>query len=216
MDLFGKKKTPEEMTREWIHNLKHEQRQVERSIKKADQEIVKLKNEMKKEAKNAQGDLKRMQAVKILARTIVQSNKQITHLYGVKGQINSVILHIKEQNANNKMMKTMQRSAQITSLMGRLIKLPELQATAHKMSMEMQKAGLMSEMVDEAFDQLDDPDMEDDVDAEIDKVVMEVTNLRLNQIGDIKNKNLNKQEELEDKTDDKDLDAMRQRLKALS
>jgi len=151
-----------------------------------------------------------------LARTIIQSNKQIAHFYGIKVQVNSVILHIKEQTANNKMMKTMQRSAQITSLMGRLVKLPELQATAQKMSMEMQKAGLVSEMVDEIMGQLDDPDMEDDVDAEIDKVVMEVSNLRLNQIGDIKNKNLNKQEELEDKTDDKDLDAMRQRLKALS
>jgi len=214
MDLFGKKKKPEECTKEWIRDLKHEQRQIERSIRKANLEVQKLKTEMKKEVKNAQGDTKRTQAIKVMARTIVQSNKQIAHLYGIKVQINSAALHIKEQIATNKMMKTMQRSAQITSVMGKLIKLPELQATAQKMAMEMQKMGLVSEMVDEVMDQLDDPDMEEQVDDEIDKVVMEVTDMHLNQIGDIKNKNLNKENEVEDKVDDYDL--MKQRLQALS
>jgi len=48
MDLFGKKKTPEECTKEWIRDLKHEQRQIERSIRKANLEVQKLKTEMKK------------------------------------------------------------------------------------------------------------------------------------------------------------------------
>lgn len=211
--VFGTKKTPEQMTKEWVRELKHQQRQIERSIRKSEQEVQKLKMEMKKEVKNAMGDPKRMQAIKVIARSIVQANKQIAHFYGIRGQINTAVMRIKEQTANNKMVKTMHSSAQITTMMGKLIKLPELQKTAQKMTAEMQKAGLVSEMVDETFDQLDDPDIEEIVDAEIDKVVLEVTNLHLNQIGDIKNKNLNKSQELESKTEDVDL---AQRLKELS
>jgi len=215
--IFGKKKSPEELTKEWTANLKHEQRQLQRSIRKAELENHKLKVELQKEAKNSQGDAKRAQALKVMARGIVQSNKQIAHLYSTRGQINSALLHIKEQSANLKMMKTMQKSAQITSLMGKLVKVPELQATTQKMAMEMEKAGLISEMVDDALSQMDDPDMEDNVDAEIDKVVMDVTDMHLNQIGDIKNENIDKEDnEDEEKADDADLDAMKQRLKALS
>lgn len=92
--IFGKKKTADELAKEWTRNLKHEQRAIQRQIRAAEKESNKLKKEMKKVAKEAQGDPKRLQAVKILAKAVVQQNKQIAHLYGVKQQMNSVVLQV--------------------------------------------------------------------------------------------------------------------------
>ncbi|ETO21192.1 hypothetical protein RFI_16013, partial [Reticulomyxa filosa] len=90
--LFGKQKTPEELSKEWIKELKSQQRQIQQQIRKADRENQKLKAEMKAEAKRAQGDPQLMKAVKIMAKGVVQSNKNIARMYSTKTQINSVIL----------------------------------------------------------------------------------------------------------------------------
>merc|ERR1712156_483843 len=101
-----------------------------------------------------------------------------------------------------KMAKSMKQSAQISKMMGRLVKLPELQGTMMKMSMEMQKNGLIQEMVDDAIDDamgLDD----DDVDEEVDKVIMEITDMNFADIAAVNGK-LPKQQEApqEDKDED--------------
>lgn len=48
-------------------------------------------------------------------------------------------------------------------------------ASLRKMAEEMSKAGLMSEMMDEAFEMIEDPDLEDEADEEVDKVMFELT-----------------------------------------
>merc|ERR1712032_1196695 len=162
---------------------------------------------------NVQGDKHRLQAIKVMARTIVQTDKQIARLYSTKAQMNSVVLQIKEQQATLKMAKAMKQSAQISSMMGRLVKLPELQGTMQKMSMEMQKNGLIQEMMDDAMDDVMGVS-DDDVDEEVDKVIMEITDMNLAEIGQI-NGNLPKQEEEEKEEiveDDDAMDKMQARL----
>merc|ERR1711920_1012093 len=106
------------------------------------------------------------------------------------------------------MAKAMKQSAAISKMMGRLVKLPELQGTMMKMSMEMQKNGLIQEMVDDAMDDamgLDD----DEVDDEVDKVIMEMTDMNFADIAAV-NGTLPKQKQEEKAEDDKDddMDAM--------
>jgi len=144
MSLFGKKKSPQELTKEWTKQLKQEQRQLKSQIRKAEQENQKLKLELKKEAKNVQGDKKRMQAIRIMAKGVVQHNKNIARLYQTRTQINSCILGIKEQEANIKLQQTMTKSAKITAAMSQLVKLPEIQKTTMAMQQEMQKNGINS------------------------------------------------------------------------
>merc|ERR1711941_253435 len=101
---------------------------------------------------------------------------------------------IKEQQATLKMAKSMKQSAQISKMMGRLVKLPELQGTMMKMSQEMQKNGLIQEMVDDAIDDamgLDD----DDVDEEVDKVIMEITDMNFADIAAVNGKLPKQQQE---------------------
>ena len=102
--FFGKKKTADELAKEWTRNLKHEQRQIQRQIRNAEKETKKLKQEMKKVAKEAQGDPQRLQAVKVLAKAVVQQNKQVAHLYGVKAQMNSVVLQVRFELRSRKQM----------------------------------------------------------------------------------------------------------------
>merc|ERR1712083_1167104 len=172
-----------------------------------------MQAEMKKEAKNVQGDKQRLAAIKIMAKSIVQTDKQIARLYGTKAQMNSVVMQIKEQQATIKMAKSMKQSAQISSLMGKLVKLPELQGTMQKMQMEMQKNGLVQEMVDDAMDDVMGIS-DDEVDEEVDKVIMEITDMNLADIGAI-NGNLPKQKEEEKEEiveDDNEMNNMQARL----
>merc|ERR1712025_935741 len=98
----------------------------------------------------------------------------------------------------------MKQSTQISRAMGRLVRLPELQGTMQKMAMEMQKNGLIQEMVDDAMDDAMGVD-DDDVDEEVDKVIMEITGETLAGIGALNGK-LPKQEEKVDDVDDDEED----------
>ena len=78
--MFGKKKTPQELSREWTRNMKREMRQMDRQIRKSQLNKKKMQAEMKKEAKNVSGDKQRMAAIRIMAKSIVQQAK-ISALY---------------------------------------------------------------------------------------------------------------------------------------
>jgi len=215
--IFGKQKSPDELSKEWIKELKSQQRQIQQQIRKAERENHKLKAEMKVEAKRAQGDPQMMKAVKILAKGVVQSNQNIARLYNTKTQINSAVLGIKEQQASLKMAKTMQKSAKITASMSHLVKVGEVQESATKMAMEMQKMGIIQEMVDDAFESVEPEDMEEDAEKIIDQVVFDVTNVHLSEMTEA-NKDLKKDEE-KDKDEDEDEENMQdlnKRLQALS
>mmetsp|Transcript_36852 Transcript_36852/g.60686 ORF Transcript_36852/g.60686 Transcript_36852/m.60686 type:complete len:215 (-) Transcript_36852:139-783(-) len=213
--MLGKKKTSQELSREWQREMKKEMRQTERQIRKAEANKKKMQAEMKKEAKNVNGDKQRLAAIRIMAKSVVQQEKQIAHLYGVKTQMNSVVLQIKEQQATIKMTNALKQSATVSHIMGRLVKLPELQSTMQKMSMEMQKHGLVQEMIDDQMDDVLNVD-DDAVEDEIDKVVMEMTDMTLADIGSITG-NLPKQqqEEKEDENDEDEMKKMQARLSSL-
>lgn len=62
---------------------------------------------------------------------------------------------------------------QVMKVVNDLIKVPELNQTMQQMSREMMKAGLIEETMGEMMDDaLDTDDIEEDADAEVDKVSM--------------------------------------------
>ena len=61
------------------------------------------------------------------------------------------------------------------SAMNQAIKLPEIQATMMNMSREMQRAGLIEEVMCETMESLDEDGVEEESDAEVSKVVAELT-----------------------------------------
>jgi division protein CdvB (Snf7/Vps24/ESCRT-III family) len=61
----------------------------------------------------------------------------------------------------------LQKSTEVMKAMNNLMKLPQLSQTLTTMAREMEKAGLIEEMVEDA---LDNEDIEDDVEEEVNKV----------------------------------------------
>ena len=58
--------------------------------------------------------------------------------------------------------------------MNKLVKLPELQKTMMEMQREMERSGLIEEVVGDALDELDGDDVEEETELQVNKVVEEL------------------------------------------
>jgi charged multivesicular body protein 3 len=206
--MFGKKVDPKEQAREWTRNLKKEMRSIDRDIREIQREQLKIKQDIKKQAKK--GDKK---ALSILAKSMVKSNKTITNLVGAKAEINSAVMQINEQIATMKVVGAMQQSAGLMRTMNRLVNVPQIQQTTMSMAREMQKAGVISEMVNDAFESIDDEDVEEMAEDEVNKIIQEITDGKFDSIAAIANQGKAKeQEEEEEEEDEEEAKVMADRL----
>lgn len=121
--------------------------------------------------------------VRMLARELVQLRKHKLRLHQSRAQIDSVGMKVNEQYQLQKLQTLMKESAAIMHDVNVLVKIPELQATMRELEKELMKLGIISEMVDDTMESLDD-DLEDEegeeeINALIDKVVAGVMDDRL-------------------------------------
>ncbi|XP_077992302.1 charged multivesicular body protein 3-like [Glandiceps talaboti] len=172
MGLFGSEKVdPKKQVDEWTRKLRKEQRGIDRQIRSIQREEDKVKRQIKTHAKKGEKDV-----CLILAKEVVQSKKAVNRLYAGKAQMNSVSMHMKNQLALLKISGVMQKSGDVMKAMQTLIKLPEISATMMEMSKEMMKAGIIEEMMDDVFENLEDQDeLEEAAQEEVDKILFEVT-----------------------------------------
>lgn len=99
-----------------------------------------------------------------------------------------------------KVTGALQKSTEIMKLSNSLIKLPQISQTMREMSMEMTKvrgclityciltrtcyqSGIMEEMMEDTLEMDEDEEIEEEADAEIDKVLFELTSGKLGQAG---------------------------------
>eukprot|EP01062_Namystynia_karyoxenos_P022707 TRINITY_DN18725_c0_g2_i1.p1 TRINITY_DN18725_c0_g2~~TRINITY_DN18725_c0_g2_i1.p1 ORF type:complete len:217 (+),score=125.23 TRINITY_DN18725_c0_g2_i1:92-742(+) len=169
--LFGvKQKTPQEMVKDWDKQLRAEQRKLDRQVRGIELQEAKVVKEAKAAAKK--GD---KEVVQILAKQIVGSKRAKKRIVIAKAQMNSISLQLKQQLAQVKIAGAMQKSAEITGKMNSLLKVQDCQEVMRALQMEMLKAGVIQETMDEAIDDaLGDEDLEDEADAEVAKIVDEV------------------------------------------
>jgi charged multivesicular body protein 3 len=149
-----------------------------------------------------------------LARELVRSKKAKERLHVSKAQLNSVQLHLQHNLSQYKMAGCIKSSAEVMASMNSAIRLPEIHQTMVMMATEMQKAGLIEEMID---DLMDNEEVEDEADEEIDKVLMELnlnTAAALPSTGGAKPLQV-EEPEPEPVEDDIETVAMQQRLNAL-
>merc|ERR1712168_98549 len=180
MGLFGAAKAdPKKQVNEMSQLLRRETRAIERQIRDIERQQQKTTQMLKQNAKK--GD---KAACRILAKEIVNSKKAVSRMYQSKAQLNSVMMNMKTQLATIRLTGAVEKSTTVMASMSKLIKLPELQKTMTNMSREMEKMGIMDEMMEDAMGALDDDDIEDAVDAEVDKVLFELTAGQLGQMPD--------------------------------
>ncbi|GAA5860072.1 hypothetical protein JCM5296_005806 [Sporobolomyces johnsonii] len=170
--------TPQERVRKWQQQLKKEQRVLDREIHQLDLAANKVKAEVKKLA--TKGDTKN---AKLLAREIVRSNRQKQRLQTSKASLNSIHMQLGHQLAMVKVTGTLQASADIMKASNSLINVPQLSGTMREMSAEMMKAGIMTEMMDDTMEMLDDDEdeLEEEAQGEVDKVLWQITDGKLGQ-----------------------------------
>jgi len=167
MSLFGKRPTTEEVVKKWKRELRKEDRELDKNIRSIEIEEQKLKRSIKELAKK--GD---KASAKVLAKEIVQSRKAKERIYKSKAQLNSVAMQLSSSLSMMKVAGVMQKSTQIMGMMNNLVKLPQINQVMMAMAREMEKAGLIEEIME---DVMDDPDVDEQADEELDKVVEEIT-----------------------------------------
>ncbi|XP_065191045.1 charged multivesicular body protein 3-like [Sycon ciliatum] len=183
MGLFGKEpeKSPREQVREWRTKLRRETRTLDKQIRSIQGEEAKVKKSLKDAAKKGQKDV-----CNILAKEMVRSRKAVNKIYASKAQINSVMMQMQNQLATQRMAGAMAKSTEVMQSMNQLMRVPEIAAVMRELSKEMTKAGIIEEMMDDAFESaLGDEDEEEAAEAEVDKILFEVTNGILGQAGPV-------------------------------
>jgi len=165
-----KKPDPKEMVRKWQATLRAEQRKIDRSVREIQLEEQKAKKAALEAARR--GDTS---AARSLAKEIVHSRRAVGRLYVQKAQMISVGNALAGQMAMVRVAGTLQRSTEVMSMVGKMVRLPEIGATMAGMQREMARAGLVDEVIGEALDDaLGGPEEEEEADAEVERVLEEV------------------------------------------
>ncbi|KAF4084033.1 charged multivesicular body protein 3 [Ictalurus punctatus] len=173
MGLFGKtqEKPPKDLINEWSLKIRKEVRVIDRQIRDIQREEEKVKRSIKDAAKKGQKDV-----CIILAKEMIQSKKAVNKLYASKAQMNSVLLSMKNQLSVLRMAGALQKSTEVMKAMQNLVKIPEIQATMRELSKEMMKAGIIEEMLEDTLEGMEDEEeMEEAAEAEVDRILYEVT-----------------------------------------
>ena len=218
MGLFGKSKPadPKEQVNEWCKKIRKEGYNLDRQINAIKREEAKVTRSLKEAAKK--GD---KESCQILAKELINSRKAVTKLYTAKANLNSVQMQMKSQLATLKVAGTLQTSAEVMKSMSQLVKLPEIQKSMLELSREMMKAGVIEEMMEDVMEPLgEEEEMEEAAQAEIDKVILEITTGKLKDapraLADtLPAAGAEAAEEEEAVEDDGELEEMQSRLEAL-
>jgi len=218
MGLFGKSKPadPKEQVNEWCKKIRKEGYNLDRQINAIKREEAKVTRSLKEAAKK--GD---KESCQILAKELINSRKAVTKLYTAKANLNSVQMQMKSQLATLKVAGTLQTSAEVMKSMSQLVKLPEIQKSMMELSREMMKAGVIEEMMEDVMEPLgEEEEMEEAAQAEIDKVILEITTGKLKDapraLADtLPAAGAEAAEEEEAVEDDGELEEMQSRLEAL-
>jgi len=82
---------------------------------------------------------------------------------------------LQAQVATIKVQGAMQRSAEVFHAMNELVKVPEIASTMRDMAREMERAGLIEELMNDAFESVEGDGVETAADEEVNKIMAELT-----------------------------------------
>lgn len=109
------------------------------------------------------------------ARELVRTRKASARLITSKAQLSSVQMQVQETFAVRKIEGSIKASVGIMKDVNSLVRLPALHETMQQLSMELMKAGIIEEMVDDILPEDGDMLMEDEeAEGEVDKVLGEI------------------------------------------
>lgn len=206
--LYGP--THEERVRAWQVKLRSESRQLDREMRQLDIATNKARQSVKQLA--SKGDVK---SARILAKEVVRSTRQKDRLSVSKARLGSIGTQLSQQMAMVKVTGSLQKSTEIMKLSNALVKFPQISQTMREMSMEMTKAGIMEEMLEDTFDVDEDEELDEEADAEVDKVLFELTNGKLGQAGSVSTELPPVQDKEKEEETERNMEKYREQLNGL-
>lgn len=112
---------------------------------------------------------------RLLAKAIVQARTQVTRISVQKARIADVDMQIANMASMARVSGAFEKSTQVMKSMSKLVKAPELAGAMREMQAEMAKMGIVEEIMEDAFDEMDDDSVEEAADEEVEKIMFDLT-----------------------------------------
>jgi len=171
--------SPEEQKRKCTQIMRANERKLDREIlnlKTLDSKTRNLILQASKRAQRNPSQAKQASAeTRIFARELLRVRKQHQRLTTSKATLNSVQMQVNEAFGMRKIEGSMKNSVGIMKDVNTLVRLPELTGTMQELSMELVKAGIIEEMVEDSMpnDELLEGE-DEEAESEVDKVLGEI------------------------------------------
>lgn len=148
----GSKKNGDE-----VEQVKGWKRELEKQARRMDRDIVNIQRAEQRSISECKALAKkgRTGAVRILAKEIANTRRTIARLYNAKAQLNSVASTLQTSISMMKLQGCMVKSAEVMTAMNKLMNVNEISATMASMAREMERMGLVDEVVGEAFESME-------------------------------------------------------------
>ncbi|OAA46173.1 charged multivesicular body protein 3 [Metarhizium rileyi] len=199
-------------------------RKLDRDIAVNKQNEIKIKNLIVQADKRAQRDPARakqaQKEVRDFAHEMIRQRRASARTITSKAQLSSVQMQVNEAFAVRKIEGSIRASVGIMKDLNSLIRLPAMAQTMQELSMELMKAGIIEEMVEDILPEDGDALIEDE--GEVDKVLGEILkdrkepSLPIAPVPEPQKQDVEEEEEEEEEEDaEAMMNQMRNRLDAL-
>ncbi|KAM3175059.1 hypothetical protein ACTXT7_009274 [Hymenolepis weldensis] len=168
MNLFGRKKTPQEQLRENNRVLRRTMGELDRERARLEMQENKLKADIVKMAKQNQ-----METVKIMAKDLVRTRNYITNMIKMKANIQAVSLSMQTLKSTAQMSDSMKQVTKTLILMNKKMNLPELQKILMNFEKESAKMEMKQEMISDVMDDVFDQEGDDEATENIVQQVLD-------------------------------------------
>lgn len=127
---------------------------LDKAIRELDRERMALQNqekkliaEIKKTAKEGQ-----MDAVKVMAKSLVRNRHAVTKLYGLKSQLQAVSLRVQTLKSTQAMADAMRGATRAMRVMNKRMNLPSIQNIMREFEKQNERMEMTSEVMGDAID----------------------------------------------------------------
>ncbi|XP_076059875.1 charged multivesicular body protein 2b-like isoform X2 [Oratosquilla oratoria] len=158
--------------------LKDQMRENERGLRKVGRDVERDRRELEREEKKLELEIKRLakspankEAVRVLAKQLVQIRKQKARTYAANSRITSVAAQQKAMHANVKLSNAMGTASKTMANMNKIMKPEDIAKNMQDFEKAAMKMGMTEEIVN---DTLDDILTEDGDEEESDAIVNQV------------------------------------------
>lgn len=170
LGLAAKPVDPQEQIKQWKRSISKQVRQIEREIRALEREEAKSAKECKALATKNQ-----KAAAKVLAKEIVRARKAKEKMYTTRAMMNNMSMQLSATQAMVKAAGCMQRSTEVMKSLNDMHKIGQMNQDMHALAREMEKSGMIEEILNEGFEAMDGEEVDEEATAEVDKVVSELT-----------------------------------------